>query len=202
MSGTKFIGQALARERLIAVQITFRRRNRAGSRDVPHYSRALDIISSRDGAVAAKTELLAKITPGTPMGCWGLRNMQAGTGCRTETSVLDPSAACAAEIDEALRKTRCSKCLLVAMVTSIHAFTSTRLQMNDTTQVSFCSKKCQVKAHPIHKHNCLKPSLRQYASSLKANSLMLLQSKVTACIMYQLSCFNPSPKHCCGTDTV
>ena len=38
-----------------------------------------------------------------------------------------------------------------------------------------------IKAHPIHKYNCLKPSLRQYAGTLKVKSLMALHSVVIAC---------------------
>lgn len=34
-------------------------------------------------------------------------------------------------------------------------------------QVCFCNKQCQKKAHSIHKHHCLQPSLRSLAESVK-----------------------------------
>ncbi|KAL0038316.1 hypothetical protein WJX77_001887 [Trebouxia sp. C0004] len=63
--------------------------------------------------------------------------MQAGTAAPGPHQC----AACAAEIPEAQAVSRCSKCKLV----------------------HFCNRQCQLAAHPIHKHYCLQPGLRQYA---------------------------------------
>lgn len=90
-------------------------------------------------------------------------------------------AACAAEIDEAPPKTRCSTCLLVGRL--FWYMSSPRPGALDEQHHAgvLLQQASQIKAHPIHKYNCLKPSLRQYAGTLKVKSLMALHSVVIAC---------------------
>ena len=38
-------------------------------------------------------------------------------------------------------------------------------------QVHYCNRQCQLAAHPIHKHYCLQPGLRQYSHKTRVRPI-------------------------------